>query len=337
MLISADKLFSSSEFMTEFHVTYQNSSLQKLHFMSIPAFKSQSFQEYRSNQNHFELLKDILNFHPYTHSIEILTSNPNPPDFPFQTTKQYFHVVMNLAALKDEKNWPNLFSSSTFFLSLSPITTGNGLFIQRSTITFFLNETTYSRFGLTGQKVENGRYTHHMVVIHAEQARQLQRIRPCEPIEGILFTDNPDMFAPYLQKAFPEDLKIEGWKPVVDFAFNIESLNSPDCLPADWLFSFQKAVNQSLFDRNKISMTGNIQRMTIEGFVNLNSLFEWISSLGENGWVILMTWDFQDIPGSFVGQKKTLQGCGGGCDLVLFGNSLSHAHRIQTINFVDEE
>lgn len=303
------------------------------------SFKSKSFQEYRSSQNQIDLLNSITQFHPYTHCIEIITNNPSPPSFPpsnFPNTS-FFHVLFDMKALKDELIVNDLFCPTTRFISLSPINTGNGLFIQKSTITFILNNVTYQRFGLTGKKLTNDDTGHHIIIIPADQAKVLHKIRPCEPIVGLLSTQNPDIYKRYLKKVNKEDLTIDFWHPIPELQFNIDSLNSPESLEKEWISEFREAIDTSLFQRKKISMTSSIQSITIEGFFNLSDFSEWIQSIGENGWVILMVWDMKDIPGSFVGEKKTLQGSGGGCNLILFGKGLSYAHRIQTVEYLDEQ
>lgn len=303
------------------------------------SFKSKSFQEYRSNQDQKDLLNSVIQFHPYTHCIQIITNNPSPPTFPPSNAQNtnFFHVLLDLKALRDETIIDDLFIPTTRFISLSPISTGNGLFIQKSTMTFILNEATYKRFGIAGQKLTNDDTGHHIVVIQADQTKILQRIRPCEPIVGLLHTQNPDIYKRYLKKVVQLDLTIDFWHPIAELQFNIDSLNSPELLKSDWLSDFRKAIDLSLIQRKKISMSSSIQSITIEGFLCLSDFDEWIQSISENGWAILMVWDMKDIPGSFIGQKKTFLGCGGGCDLILFGNGLSLAHRLQTIEYVDEE
>lgn len=302
------------------------------------SFKSKSFQEYRSSPDQNDLLNSVINFHPYAHCIEIITNNPSPPAFPppkMQNTS-FFHVLLDIKALKDESIVNDLFTPSTRFISLSPITTGNGLFIQKSTITFILNEATYQRFGLSGKKLGNDS-NQHIISIKSDQVQLLQRIRPCEPIVGLLSTQNPDIYKRYLKKVSPMDLSIDVWQPTSEFQFDINSLNNPETLSTDWIFEFKKAIDVSLLQRKKIAMTSSIQRITIEGFFNLSDFDEWIRSIGQNGWAIAMVWDMKDIPGSFLGKKKTFTGCGGGCDLILFGKNLSHAHQIQTVQYIDEE
>lgn len=303
------------------------------------SFKSRSFQEYQSSENQLDLLNSLTQFHPYTHCIEIITNNPSPPTFPpsdFPDTS-FFQVLLDLKALKDDAVINDLFTPTTKFISLSPISTGNGLFIQKSTMAFILNEPTYKRFGLAGKKLTNNDTGHHMVIIQADQAKDLHKIRPCEPIVGLLSTQNPDIYKNYLKKVVKHDLIIDFWHPVTELQFDIDSLNSPQTLKTNWLSEFKEAIDVSLIQRKKISMTSKIQSITIEGFFDLSDFNEWIQSASGDGWAILMVWDMKDIPGSFVGKKKTLQGNGGGCDIVLFGEGMSHAHHIQTVEYLDEQ
>ncbi|OHT17495.1 hypothetical protein TRFO_02524 [Tritrichomonas foetus] len=314
-----------------------------------PSFKSESYREYRSSVDQTELLNSVIQFHPFTHCIEILTNNPSPPKLELSKPKQFFHVLLDMKALKDQELVDDLFSPSTHFVSLSPISNGNGMFVQKSTITFVLNDATYKRFGLSGKKVGG----HHLIIISADKKNDLQKIRPCQPIEGLLFSENPEIYQPFLKKYEAADFLVDDWKESQNLDFDVHLLEKPTEatsenasepplehsmeLPNDWLKDFMKAIDKSLLNRSNVIIYSDVKRITIEGIMNLADFKDWICSIGENGWVLLQVWDMKDIPGSFVGKKKGMQGCGGGCDIVLFGKNLSRAHRIQTIEFVDEE
>jgi hypothetical protein len=243
-------------------------------------------------------------------------------------------VLLDGRALRNDLVLTDLFSPSTSFVSLSPIGTGNGMFVRLGVITFTLTHATYQRFGLTGKKAGDL----HCVVIREDQRRDLRRIRPCEPIEGILLTENISVYQRFVKKARPVQFNVDFWAPAPKFAFDVGRFKtSGPAEKVDWRPEFCAAVDRCVLERGEVVAVSNVQRITIEGFFSLNSLEGWIKEVGMAGWSLLMIWDMVDIPEVPVGKKMTMRGVGGGCDIVLFGAELPLAVRFQTINYVCDE
>ena len=296
-----------------------------------PSFHSKSFREYRSSDDQNAIIDSAVDFHPFTHCVEVITNNPNPPEIP--AFGKFFHVLLDAKCFKCPEVVDDLFKTTTRFLSLSPISSGNGLFAQNGSITFVLNGPTYQRLGLTGKKIGDD----HLIVVTNANRGELHKIRPCEPIEGLLISEHAEIYLPFLKKYSAEEQVVNAWRPASSFHFDVNSLNNEEQLQKDWMKSFMEAVDRSMLEREKIVVSNEFQRMSIEGIFDLRSISRWIKSIANDGWAILLVWDMKDVPGSFLGKKKLLQGHGGGCEIVLFGAALKKAHKIQTIEYVDEE
>jgi hypothetical protein len=298
---------------------------------TLPSRSYQDTCEFRSSIDQKSILDPVVNFHEFTHCVEILTNRDNPPPPPEFRIGPY-QILLDHLAFRDPDIVADLFSPSTVFASLAPIDAGNGLFAQKGVITITVNDSTYRRFGLIGVKFQNG----HFIVIREDQRQLLQKIRPCQPIEGILITENISVYEPHIRKFRPVDFAIDFWSPAKDFEFDIESLKNPDpAYAGNWRSDFIHAIDQVLLSKSETVIASSVQRITIQGFFPLSLLKSWIEELATSGWSLLLVWDMVDIPASFLGEKHTLRGVGGGCEAVLFGAELPRALRFQTVNFVE--
>jgi len=199
-------------------------------------------------------------------------------------------------------------------------------------MTFVLSETTYKRFGLTGIKHGNL----HYVVLQENQRKELLRIRPCEPIEGILSTENLHLYTPYVKKFKGVQYSVNFWSPTKEFTFDVGRLTS-DADSAGWRAEFIEAVDRCLLERDVIPKETRHQRITIKGMFSLKALRNWIDEVAAGGWALLLVWDMADIPGAVLGKKTTMRGLGGGCEAVLYGSALPVALRFQTVSWVCDE
>ena len=87
------------------------------------SFHSKQYLTFWNNSD--ELLTKIFEYHPYLHSIEVLTNN-QILEIP-QISEEYYHVLLKTNALKDLNVVNDLLNPKTSFHSLSPIDSGNYL------------------------------------------------------------------------------------------------------------------------------------------------------------------------------------------------------------------
>jgi hypothetical protein len=286
-----------------------------------------------SDSNQLALLDDALDFHPFTHYLEILTTQREPPAPPPGFLEQQYQVLLSGSVFRDEAVIDDLLSPTTRFVSLSPIDTGNGMFVRNGTITFSLNESTYQRFGIQGKSHEGT----HFAVITREQSNKLRHIQECEPIEGILVTENIALYERHVKKSRQIQNKIDGWSDMLilqgDDNFSIEAaINSGD---ENWRNHLTNAINEYLVTGRNIFGAAN--RIAIEGFFDAKMTKDWINSIGDEQWTIVMLWDMKDVPGIAVGAAKGMHGVGGGCEAVFYGKGLRRAVRYQTVSFLCDE
>lgn len=299
----------------------------------LPEHRFKDMQQFHTSEDQDALLNDFIKFHPFVHCIEVITDNPSPPSP--KIDRNYMHVLLDTRMFQDEAVIKDLFSPSTYFISLSPIDTGNCLFVHNSIISFTINEPTYQRFGLQGKKLPQCNSI-HQITIQPDQWQLLKRIREAEPIEGILKVSDFGLYQKYMIKKRDFQPSIVTWNQTKDFTFNIQDFHDPSKLEG-WQQRFVDAIDQTLLDRNKIVMNSDTQRIVIEGVVNLDEISQWLHSIAQNGYALIMLWDFKDFYSSFIGTKHTMQGFGGGCESLLIGKSLPKAIRVQTINFINQE
>lgn len=300
--------------------------------MVLPTRKYSDLQYFRASPDQSAILEGTVVYHDFTHCIEIITSNPDPPPPPDQPIAPY-HVLLDGLALRDRAVAADLFSPSTLFATLSPISSGNGLFVRLATVTFSLTPATYSRFGLSGKRVGDL----HFVTLAEHQRGDLLRIRPCEPIEGLLLTEHIEVYEPFLRKFRPVGLSVESWSPARPFSFDVGRLQTPGATDPSWRADFCRAVDRALLERGAPSPECGLRRTCVRGFFSLRSLAAWLESVGRSGWSLLLTWDMTDVPGAFVGARGTLQGVGGGCEAVLYGAALPQACRFQTVRYAGSD
>lgn len=296
----------------------------------IPSFKSRSFRELRSYQDQHQHIKSILDRHPFIHCIEVITNKeiPSIPCF----SNNYFHVLLNTSSLKDEAVTNDIFSGDTIFVSLSPLDTGNGLFIHKSHITFALNESTYKRFGLQGKKYE----CVYLIPIIESDRSKLQRIQITESVEGILFTSNISVYEKYIERIESSPPSVEGWKSVPDLVFDVSLFLNPESLDKTQISEYIESVDMCLCNES-VSINSNIRKLSICGLINTRDIEEWIFGLGEGSWCILAIWDMNDVPSSFVGNKLTMRGFGGGSDTVFYGDGFPLSVEVKTVEYLNEE
>jgi hypothetical protein len=295
----------------------------------LPSRQVQDTCEFRCSPDQHSVLDPVLAFHEFSHAIEIITTHPSPPpppDFPVTP----YQVLLDHLAFRDPAVVADLFSPSTIFVSLSPIDTGNGFFAQKGVMTFTLTDANYKRFGLTGSKFQNC----HYVVVREDQRQLLQKIRPCQPIEGILLTEDIGIYESHIKKFNPFSNSIDFWAPTKPFEFDVNRLQNSD-LTDEWRTEFIQAIDAAMLSKHETVIDSPVQRITIQGFFSLSKLSAWIEEIGRGGWALLLVWDMVDIPASVLGGKHTLRGVVGGCDAVLFGEGLDRALRFQTVNFVE--
>ena len=279
------------------------------------------------NVDQIEMVKKVIAFHPFVHCMEIITTNPNPPEFA-QPNHEIYHILLDYMAFRDQDVVEDLFSPSTRFVSLSPVGTGNGLFVQRGVVVFSLNEATYKRFGLVGRKYGDT----HLISIDYEHRQWLNRIQPFQPIEGLLVSKNISVYESFVKKSQIIENQIETWSPTKPLDFDMSTLGH-----GDWKLDLLKAMEKSLITRDEIAVNSDTQRMTVEGFMDVTTLEEWLSDLGREGYTIAMFWDMDDIPATYIGKQGTMTGSGGGCETLLFGKEVPQAVRYQTCLVRNEE
>ena len=298
-------------------------------------FHSQQYLTFWENPD--ELISKILEYHPFLHSIEILTNN-QILEIP-QLSEEYYHVLLKTNALKDPSVAADLFNPNTSFHSLSPIDSGNYFAAINGNLVFSLNQATYQRFGLVGRKFKDDL---HIISISPENVDQLQRIRKSEPIEGILSTQNYGLYSEYILKMVPSPPLITQWSPAQPLNFDLNSLKNPDQLPPEWWENLLDAFDQSLLTKSTIipDNSTNCHRISISGVIKTSEIENWIRSIvgeGENNFALIMLWDLHDIPASYVGNKLTLEGFGGGCETLLIGNNLPKAIKYQCVEYLHDE
>lgn len=277
--------------------------------------------------NQSEMLHRSLAVHPFVHCLEIITTNPNPPEFP-QSPAEMYHVLLDYRAFRDDRVVDDLFNPTTRFVSLSPIDTGNGMFVQRGAITLLLNDATYKRFGLTGRKYG----VSHIVTIVSTNRDWLRRAQPFQAIEGLLISENVSVYEDYVKKSAPFENQIDMWTPTKPLEFDIAKLGTDD-----WKAELLGAVERNLCTREEIPASSNTFRLTVQGLLDGPTLEAYLTEVGKEGYSIAMIWDMDDVPASYVGKSGTMQGCGGGCEMVLFGKDVPQAVRYQTCLFRNEE
>ena len=274
-----------------------------------------------------DMIKRTLAVHPFVHCLEIVTTNADPPEFPGSDSEMY-HVLLDYLAFRDPNVVDDLFAPSTRFASLSPIDTGNGLFVQRGAITFSLNDATYKRFGLTGRKYG----ATHVVTIDSSKRELLNRIQPFQAIEGLLVSENVSVYEDYVRKSAPFENQIETWAPTKPLQFDVATMGT-----GEWKAQLLDAVERSLLEREELPVSSSAKRITIEGFLNGASLESYLEEVARDGFSVAMIWDMDDVPASYVGKQGTMQGNGGGCEILVFGKDLPQAVRYQTCLFRNEE
>lgn len=298
----------------------------------IPSFKSKSFMEIRFHKQNSEFMEKFIQIHPFSHCLKVVTDFPNPPPPP-AFPHQLYHVRIRSNFFQNKDVLSDIFSGECIFCSLSSLSTGNGLFVQRSNITFFLNESTYQRLGLTGKKHDN----FHIVLINESNQKQLERAQIGEPIEGVLFTKHIEYYEDYLEKVNALENSIKGWNFIHEPSFDLEKLSDFTTLHKTWSEEFLKCIDDINMQEDEIMAKSGYQSITIEGFFNLEFYKEWLLNLGQEHNCIIQVWDMKDIPGSFLGNKLRLTGFGGGHEIVFHNSKFANILEIKTIEYMNEE
>ena len=293
----------------------------------------QGTQQVFTFKSNNEILDKIFSYHKTLHCVEIYTTFPDPLPPPELDETPFEHVLLNSKIFDNEDAVEELLKPSTIFISLTPITTGNSLFIQNSAITFVLNNATYQRFGLVGKQYRNV----HYVRIDETNKNLLRRIRPCENIEGLLLCADKTHVGEYIEKAMPLFQQMDGWAPSKELTFDISLLEKAETYPRQWREQFIAAADKCLLARNQISTSTKLMRYTITGAIKFSLLREWIEYLSKDSFVMMMIWDFRDSLMSFTGNKLSGDGFGGGSETVVFGDKVAVPFKIQTVEFIDEE
>lgn len=147
-------------------------------------------------------------------------------------------------------------------------------------------------------------------------------------VEGILVTKNFDVFSGFCRKCEVRPNNIRDWEACVDFEF-------PEFV-GEWWKELQDRVDKWMVEEKRVVIESSTKRTEAAGWVALEEMGEWVREVGKGGWVMVLVWDFRDIPGSFVGRKKTLLGFGGGCEILALGTALPRAIRMQTVECTDD-
>lgn len=278
-----------------------------------------------SDINQEGLIENAFSVHPFCHCVEVITKNTNPPPFPgTESMAQPYQILLDYKAFLNPDIVNDMFCETTRFISLSPIDTGNGLFIQRGVITFSLNEATYKRFGLTGKKYGNT----HLVTITADQRDLLARIRPFEPIEGILISNEIGIYIDYLKKYTEIDNNVMTWASTHAFNFDVTTIGTDG-----WRDRMLQAIDDALLSRDSIAIHSDWSRMTVEGVVDLSLLQEWLNEVKNAAPTLILVWDMDDVIGSFIGKQRHAEGVGGGFEAIVCGNGAPVAVRYQICAF----
>lgn len=278
----------------------------------------------------------VIAGHPFVHCVEVLTKSQDPPTFPgFESEATAYQVLLDYKAFLDPEVVNDMLCETTRFVSLSPLDTGNGLFIQHGTIVFSLNDATYKRFGLTG--IQCG--STHRVTITEGKKDQLVRIRPFQPIEGILISNQIGLYADYLKKFAEVDTNVVTWEPTVPFDFDPELIGAEE-----WRPRLLQAIDASMVSSHSLAVQSEWSKMVLEGVINLHDIKDWLMEVQRAGPTLIMIWDMDDIPGLYFGKSyqtepdyRGAEGFGGGFEALLSGSGVPVAVRYQTCLYRNEE
>jgi len=292
-----------------------------------PSKKYSSFRNILIENDAKTVLDDVLRYHPYVHCVEIVTNNTHPPLPPDMGI--YHHILLNSSIFRDENACSLLFDDDTCFISLTPIDKGNSLFIYKGQMTFVLCKATYQRFGLVG-KAYNDVY---IVRVNRENQSLLKRIQPCEPVEGLLIVSDMSILDKHIMMDCVKKNKVDPWQPTSPLSFDLSTISNPQS--KEWKSALCASLDESLINRFSIEIKEDYQRITIEGLIQMKTIQKWITELSVCN-TVLYIWDFKDSIGSFVGKKKTVQGFGGGSEVVVYGDNIGKVVTIQTVENILE-
>lgn len=296
-----------------------------------PSFNFKGNQQVLVYQNSGEVLDKVLTYHNVVHCVEIVTNSKNP-DIPPQLP-EFSHVLLKTKMFQDDDAVNTLFEPATIFQSLSPLGAGNTMYVRNSTVTFTLNQATYERFGLLGKEYEKI----HYVTVKSDEREKMKLIKNGEAVEGLLYAEDTSTLDQFIKNSTPCPVEVDHWTSTKPLEMDVKLFATEESYPDDWKVQIVNAIDKSLLTRNQIEGNDEFKRITFTGPIQLSNLSDWLRGLAKDSFVLLMIWDFRDELASFVGNKLKMEGFGGGCESIVYGDQVARPFKIQTVEYVDEE